>query len=41
MYINPSDGLAEPKAHYIEVYGKDLQTREKRRKKMAPKQPPI
>ena len=37
MYINASDGLTGPKVHFIEVYGKDLQTGEKRREKMVPK----
>lgn len=37
MYINASDGLTGPKVRYIEVYGKDLQTGEKRREKMVPK----
>jgi hypothetical protein len=37
MYINASDGLTGPKVQYIEVYGKDLQTGEKRYEKMAPK----
>jgi hypothetical protein len=37
MYINASDGLTGPKVHYVEVYGKDLQTGEKRREKMVPK----
>jgi len=37
MYINASDGLTGPKVHYIEVYGKDLQTGEKCREKMVPK----
>lgn len=37
MYINASDGLTGPKVHYIEVYGKDLQTGEERREKMVPK----
>ena len=37
MYINASDGLTGPKVHYIEVYGKDLQTGEQRREKMVPK----
>jgi hypothetical protein len=37
MYINASDGLTGPKVQYIEVYGKDLQTGEKLREKMAPK----
>jgi len=37
MYINASDGLMGPKVHYIEVYGKDLQTGEQRREEMVPK----
>ena len=37
MYINASGGLTGPKVHYIEVYGKDLQTGEERREKMVPK----
>ncbi len=37
MYINASDGLTGPKVHYIEIYGKDLQTGEKCREKMVPK----
>jgi hypothetical protein len=37
MYINASDGLLGPKVRYIEVYGKDLQTGEERREKLAPK----
>lgn len=37
MYINASDGLMGPKVRYIEVYGQDLQTGEKRREKMVPK----
>ena len=37
MYINASDGLTGPKVQYIEVYGKDLQTGEKRHEKMVPK----
>jgi hypothetical protein len=37
MYINASGGLTGPKVHYIEVYGKDLQTGEQRREKMVPK----
>jgi hypothetical protein len=37
MYINASEGLMGPKVHYIEVYGKDLQTGEKRREKLVPK----
>jgi hypothetical protein len=37
MYIQATDGLTGPKVQYIEVFGKDLQTGEKRREKMAPK----
>jgi hypothetical protein len=37
MYINASDGLTGPKVHYIEAYGKDLQTGEERREEMVPK----
>jgi hypothetical protein len=37
MYINASDGLTGPKVKYIEVYGKDLQTGEKRLERMVPK----
>jgi Domain of unknown function (DUF4833) len=37
MYINASGGLTGPNVHYIEVYGKDLQTGEERREKMVPK----
>jgi hypothetical protein len=37
LYINASEGLMGPKVHYIEVYGKDLQTGEERREKMTPK----
>lgn len=37
MYINASDGLAWPRVHYIELYGKDLQTAEKRFEKIMPK----
>ena len=37
MYINASGGLTAPKVHYIEVYGKDLQTGEERHEKMVPK----
>ena len=36
MHINASDGLTGPKVHYIEVYGKDLQTGEKCREKLVP-----
>jgi hypothetical protein len=41
MYINVSDGLMGPKIQYIEVYGKDLETGEKRREKIMPKVPPL
>jgi hypothetical protein len=37
LYINASDGLTGPKVHYIEAYGKDLQTGEDRHEKMVPK----
>ncbi|MGD0237823.1 MAG: DUF4833 domain-containing protein [Syntrophorhabdales bacterium] len=37
MYINATEGVTGPKVHYIEVYGKDLQTGEERREKMVPK----
>jgi len=37
MYINASDGLTGPKVHYIELYGKDLQTGRKRFQKIVPK----
>jgi len=37
MYINASDGLPWPKVHYIELYGIDLQTGEKRFEKIMPK----
>jgi len=37
LYINASDGLTGPKVHFIEVYGKDLQTGKKRHEKMVPK----
>jgi hypothetical protein len=37
MYINASDGVTGPKVRYIEVYGTDLETGEKRREKMVPK----
>ena len=39
MYINVSDGLTWPNIQYIEVYGKDLETGEKRREKIMPKVP--
>ena len=35
LYINASEGLMGPKVHYIEVYGKDLQTGEERREKWS------
>ena len=37
LHIHASDGLTWPKVHYIEVYGKDLQTGERLREKMVPK----
>jgi len=37
MYINASDGLPWPKVHYIELYGIDQQTGEKRFEKIMPK----
>ena len=37
MYINASDELPWPKVHYIELYGIDLQTGEKRFEKIMPK----
>ena len=37
LYIDASDGLMGPKVHYIEVYGKDLQTGQELREKMIPK----
>ncbi len=37
IYINASNGLTGPKVQYIDVYGKDLQTGEKRHEKMLPK----
>jgi hypothetical protein len=37
MYINASDGLLWPEVHYIELYGIDLQTGEKRFEKITPK----
>jgi hypothetical protein len=40
IYINASDGLTGLKVQYIEMYGKDLKTGEKRREKMVPKYPP-
>jgi len=35
MYINAADGLTGPKVLYIEVYGKDLQTGQKRRERIV------
>ena len=37
MYIKSSEGLFQPKVHYIELYGKDVQTAEKRYEKVFPK----
>jgi hypothetical protein len=37
IYINASEGLTMPIVHYIDVYGKDLQTGEERREKIVPK----
>lgn len=37
IYINASDGLLGPKVHYIELYGKDLKTGEKRYEKIEVK----
>ena len=37
LHIHASDGLPWPKVHYIDVYGKDLQTGEQRRERMVPK----
>ena len=37
MYIDASEGLTGPKVKYIDLYGKDLQTGEKRREKIVPK----
>jgi hypothetical protein len=34
MYINATDGLLGPKVHYIELYGKDLKTGDKRHEKI-------
>jgi hypothetical protein len=36
MYINATDGPTGPKVQYIDVYGKDLTTGEKRHEKMVP-----
>jgi len=37
IYINATDGLLGPKVHYIELYGKDLKTGEKRYQKIVSK----
>lgn len=37
IYINAADGLLVPKVHYIELYGKDLKTQEKRYQKIVSK----
>jgi hypothetical protein len=37
IYINASDGLMGPKVHYIELYGKDIKTGDKRFQKIAKK----
>ena len=37
LHIHASDTLTGYKVHYIEVYGKDLQTGERLREKMVPK----
>ena len=37
IYINASDGLLGPKVHYIELYGKDIKTGEKRYQKIVNK----
>ncbi len=37
MYIKASDGLVRPQVHYIELYGKDVLTGEKRFEKVMPK----
>lgn len=37
IYINAADGLLGPKVHYIELYGKDLRTEEKRYQKIVNK----
>ena len=37
MYINASDGLPWPTVHYIELYGKDIETGEERFEKIMPK----
>ena len=37
MYVNASDGLVRPQVHYIELYGRDMLTGEKRVEKVMPK----
>ena len=37
IYIKFSEGLFRPKVHYMEPYGKDVQTAEKRYEKVFPK----
>ena len=37
IYINATDGLLGPKVHYIELYGKDIKTGEKRHQKIVNK----
>jgi hypothetical protein len=37
IYINASDGLLGPKVRYIELYGKDIETGEKRYQKVVKK----
>jgi hypothetical protein len=37
IYINSTDGLFGPKVHYIELYGKDTKTGEKRYQKVTNK----
>ena len=37
MYINSSDGFPWPEVHYIELYGRDVQTAEKRFERITPK----
>jgi hypothetical protein len=37
IYINATDGLLGPKVHYIELYGKDIETGEKRYQKIVKK----
>jgi hypothetical protein len=37
MHINAFDGLTGPKIQHIEVYGNDLQAREKAPRKVVPK----